>query len=63
MRWGDIMLRTIFLVLAGWKAGLASESNDISTNDDPGVCICDLTVTSCDTYCCCDPDCSSVPST
>lgn len=36
-----------------------SESNVIGQYDDPGTCICDLTLNSCDTGCCCDPDCNS----
>ncbi len=57
------MLRTIFLVLAAGVLLQGSETNDIATDDDPGVCICDLTQASCDTYCCCDLDCPSVSFT
>jgi hypothetical protein len=57
------MLRTIFLVLAAGVLLQGSETNDIATDDDPGVCICDLTQASCDTYCCCDLDCPSVSLT
>lgn len=38
----------------------ARESNDFGENEDPGTCICDLTVASCDLHCCCDVDCDSV---
>lgn len=54
------MLGTIFLVLAALPIPQGSETNDIAKDDDPGVCICDLTQASCDTYCCCDLDCASV---
>ncbi|CAG9316026.1 unnamed protein product [Blepharisma stoltei] len=37
----------------------ASESNDISSDEDPGTCVCDLTKNSCDAFCCCDDDCTS----
>ena len=36
---------------------LAQESNDIGEGEDPGSCVCDLTANSCDSFCCCDPDC------
>lgn len=39
---------------------LARESNDIIDNEDPGDCVCDLTRSSCDMYCCCDDDCGSL---
>jgi tectonic-1/3 len=48
----------IIFFLAGIFYALAAESNDISENEDPGDCICDLTADSCDVYCCCDSECS-----
>lgn len=35
-------------------------STDVSVeNTALGSCICDITANSCDTYCCCDPDCDA----
>jgi len=41
----------------------ALQSNDFGANEDPGTCICDLTVASCDLHCCCDLDCDPVSPT
>ncbi|CAI2362570.1 unnamed protein product [Moneuplotes crassus] len=37
-------------------------TNVLPQKEDPGTCECDLTSNSCDAYCCCDYDCSSLRS-
>lgn len=41
------------------QASSAQESNDISDHMDTVECVCDLTLNSCDSFCCCDSDCTS----
>jgi tectonic-1/3 len=51
----------IYFLLVIESFGL--ESNGILANTDTVACVCDLTEYSCDTYCCCDPDCISSVTT
>ena len=50
------MLSKILILIV---AGLGSETNVIGPYDNPGTCICDLTLFSCDRFCCCDTDCTA----
>jgi hypothetical protein len=57
----DFKQMALWLVMAG--VAFAAESNNIGDNEDPADCVCDLTASSCDVFCCCDDDCPSVIST
>ena len=47
----------LFLLFA--VTALAAESNSVSDTKDDSDCVCDITASSCDSYCCCDKDCDS----
>lgn len=40
-------------------AGCNGESITVGSTEDIGKCICDITSSSCDQYCCCDSDCKA----
>lgn len=52
------MISKIIIILAAYYA-IADESNEIIKDDDPANCVCDLTLNSCDAFCCCDSDCAA----
>lgn len=51
------MIKALFVLIL---PAFASETNVIGQFDDPGTCICDVTLASCDAYCCCDSTCLSL---
>ena len=41
---------------------LAAETPIITADNDP-ACVCDLTKSSCDSFCCCDTECDKAKTT